>query len=374
MTPPLSNNPVAQLPARKKGQQIGPVSAVICNFNGELYLEGCIRALQRMTPGVAEIIVVDNASTDGSLEVVRQLFPEVKLLALAKNGGPCVARNVGVRAAQHRFVLAVDNDAVLLEDTLGKLIVALMDRPDAVAAQPRSVYFDDLDKVHYNGGKFHYAGLYALRNFSVPMSQAKGSGVLDVDGLIAICILMDSKAFHEVGGYDEDFFILFEDLDLSMRLRIAGHRLISVEDALVRHKGGTPGISFRGAAYPKFRSYYHSRNRWLLLYKNYRLRTLIASLPGILLYEVAWFLFTIKLGHVRAHIAGKLAFFQALKTTRSLRRKVQDSRNVRDRDLLVGGPLTLSPQLVEKPLAAQLARALDSVLRWLWSGLRWIDG
>jgi GT2 family glycosyltransferase len=374
VTPPLPNDPLAQLPPRKKGDELGPISAVICNFNGELYLEGCIRALQRMTPGVAEIIVVDNASTDGSLEVIRQLFPEVKLLALSNNGGPCVARNVGMRAAQHRFVLAVDNDAVLLEDTLGKLLVALMDRPDAVAAQPRSVYFDNLERVHYNGGEFHYTGLYALRNFGVPMAEAQGTGVLDVDGLIAICILIDSKAFRDVGGYDEDFFILFEDLDLSMRLRIAGHKMLSVEGALVRHKGGTPGISFRGAEYPKFRSYYHSRNRWLVIYKNYSLRTMIACLPGFLLYEAVWLLFTIKSGHLRAHIAGKLAFFKALKASRALRGQVQASRKVLDRDLLVGGPLTLSPQLVEKPLAAKLARALDSVLRALWSGLRWAAG
>lgn len=359
---------------RTKGADLGPISAVVCNFNGEHYLEECVRSIQALQPGVDEIIVVDNLSTDSSIEILRAEFPGVRLLRLPKNGGPCVARNAGVRAARNRFVLAVDNDAVLLQDTLGKLEQALIERPDAVAAQPRSVYADEPDRVHYNGGDFHYVGLYSLRNFGVPLAQATGQGVMEVDGLIAICILFDSDAYASVGGYDEDFFILFEDFDLSMRLRIAGYKLLAVESAIVRHKGGTAGISFRGDAYPKFRAYYHSRNRWLLLYKNYSVRTLVAGFPGILLYEIAWTVFALREGHLRAHVAGKRGFLQSLGAARRARRKVQGMRRTRDRELLVGGPLTFSPQLVEKPAAKRAANLLDGVLRFVWSGAKYFAG
>lgn len=351
-------------------RELGPISAVVCNYNGEHYLHACLESLLALGEALDEIIVVDNGSTDNSVALTRSRFPSVEVIELGTNGGPCVARNAGMQAAKNRFVLAVDNDAVLLDSTLPGLVRALEERPDAVAAQPRSVYADETSRVHYNGGHFHYVGLYSLRNFAAPVAEAEGRGVLDVDGLIAICVLIDREAFFAVGGYDEDFFILFEDYDLSVRLRIAGHALLSVEDALVLHRGGTPGISFRGDEYPKFRAFYHSRNRWLLIYKNYAWRTLLAALPGMLVYELAWLGFAVKNGHLRAHLAGKLDFVKALPAARHLRRRVQSSRRVLDRDMLVGGPVTFSPQLVAKPAARRVAGALDRILRGLWSVFR----
>ena len=364
----------ADLPARVRGASLGPISAVVCNYNGEHYLDACLDSLFSLGDALDEILVVDNGSTDGSVELVRSRFPGVRLLALPTNGGPCVARNAGIRAARNRFVLAVDNDAVLLPDTLRKLIEALEERPDAVAAQPRSVYADEPARVHYDGGSFHYVGLYSLRNFGVPVAEAEGQGVLDVDGLIAICILFDSQAFQEVGAYDEDFFILFEDYDLSMRLRIAGYALLSVENALVLHRGGTPGISFRGDEYPKFRAYYHSRNRWLLIYKNYSARAFLAAFPGMLVYETAWLLFAIRGGHLGAHLGGKLDFLRFLGRMRPKRHRVQRTRRVSDRVLLVGGPVTFSPQLVAKPLSRSLATGLDRLLRGIWKLTRRVCG
>lgn len=359
---------------RKKGESIGPVSAVICNYNGEHYLDACLDSLVALGDQLDEIIVVDNGSTDRSVELVRSRFKEVRVLRLPDNGGPCVARNAGMRAARNRFVLAVDNDAVLLSSTFEQLKQALEERPDAVAAQPRSVYADDPGRVHYNGGSFHYVGLYSLRNFGAPIAEASGRGIVDVDGLIAICILIDRDAFFAVGGYDEDFFILFEDFDLSMRLRIAGHALISVEESLVLHRGGTPGISFRGNEYPRFRSFYHSRNRWLLIFKNYSLRTIFATLPGILIYEAVWLAFAIRSGHLRAHLAGKIDFLKAIGQAAPKRRAVQASRTIADRDLLVGGPVTFSPQLVAKPFTRGLATWLDRILRGTWTATRGLCG
>ena len=353
-------------------EALGPISAVVCNYNGEHYLRACLSALFASELALDEVIVVDNGSTDGSVALVRAEFPAARLLIRPDNGGPCVARNAGMRAARNRWVLAVDNDAMVQPDMLGKLVAAVGTRDDVVAVQPRSVYADETARIHYNGGSFHYVGLYSLRNFAAPLVEAEGSGVVDVDGLIAICILFDREAFEEVGGYDEDFFILFEDLDLSMRLRIAGHSLVSVEDALVHHSGGTPGISFRGDEYPKFRAYYHSRNRWILLYKNYAARTLLAALPGILLYELVWGLFALRSGHILAHIGGKLDFLRVLGRLRPKRRAVQAMRRLGDRGLLVGGPVTFSPQLVAKPASARMAACLDGCLQSLWRMTGWI--
>jgi len=343
-----------------------PVSAVVCNFNGETYLPGCIDSLFAQEEPPDEVIVVDNHSTDGSVALLVERFPKVKLLLLPSNAGPCGARNAGMRAARNRLVLAVDNDAVLRPDVLGRLRRALAARPEAVAAQPRSVFASEPERVHYDGGAFHYVGLYSLRNFCMPLCAARGEGVVDVDGLIAISPLLDRDKVLALDGYDEDFFILFEDYDLSLRLRIAGLPILSVEDAIVLHRGGTPGISFRGDVYPRIRAFYHSRNRWLLLVKNHRWRTLVVSLPGLLVYEAIWMLFTLRSGHLRAYLAGKHGFLKDLHRALSKRRRVQASRRLRDRDLLVGGPLTLSPQLVRNRRARAASGTLDALLRAWW--------
>ncbi|MEM7306548.1 MAG: glycosyltransferase family 2 protein [Planctomycetota bacterium] len=346
--------------------RIDKVSVVVCNYNGEDYLSGCLASIEALEHAVDEILVVDNASEDGSVALVRESFPNVQVIELDSNGGPCAARNAGMRAARNRWVLAVDNDAILLPDVLSKLVVAIEEHPRAVAAQTRNVFAVEPERVHYDGAHFHYLGLLSLRNFYRPLAEAEGEGTVPSSGLIAITILMDRDTALEAGGYDEDFFILFEDFDLALRLRIAGHELLSVEDAICLHRGGTPGISFRGGSYPKIRAFYHSRNRWLLLAKNYRLRTLLASLPGILLYEVVWLLFTLRKGHLKAHLAGKLSFFGSLRELRINRRRVQRSRQLRDRDLLVAGPLTFSPELLQKASMRSVARVLDAVLSSWW--------
>jgi len=353
--------------------RIRGVSAVVCNFNGEHYLEDCLRAIEAQA-GVDEILLVDDASTDGSVALVRERFPGVRVLELETNSGPCVARNAGMRAARHPFVLAVDNDAILRPDVVQKLRAALEDHPHCALAQPRSVVHDDPERIHYDSGSFHYVGLLALRNFYTRVAEAEGEGVVEVDVLIGICALMDKQVVLASGGYDEAFFYLSEDYDLAYRLRMQGVRLLSVEDAIVLHRGGTAGLSFRGGGYPERRAFLHSRNRWRILVKCYAARTLIVAAPGILVYELVWLLFMLKSRHFRSYLSGKRAFFEQLRDTLQQRDELQARRTVSDRELLVGGPLTLSPSLVESPLSAFAARCLDRVLRAWWFLVRRVAG
>ncbi|MDG1049655.1 MAG: glycosyltransferase family 2 protein [Planctomycetota bacterium] len=350
---------------------LGPISAVVVNYQGEAYLEACIRSIQAQSLPVAEVIVVENDSTDGSLNLLNTHFRNVEILRMVENVGACTARNVGMRAAKYRWVLLVDNDVVLAEDTLEQLAGTVSAHEGAVMAQPRSLFKADPTRVHYDGGDFHYAGLISLHNFGAEVSVLASPAVEEIDVAISLCLLVDKKAVIDVGGFDESFFILFEDLDLSHRLRLAGHRILKVNSAAVLHDAGTAGISFReGTDYPGRRVFFHSRNRWLYMAKCHRLWTLLVSAPGLLVYEAAWVVFAAKQGHLSSWWRGKVAFFRRLPEVLRRRRQVQRHRKIGDRGLLVGGPLTLSPNLSSS--GGLGLRLLDSALRAWWGLCRWL--
>lgn len=350
---------------------LGPVSVVICNYNGAEHLPPCLAALAQLDGVVDEWILVDNQSTDASLEVVRELAPHIRIIEAGSNEGPARARNLGLAAAQNRFVLSIDNDAVLESDVLVKLAAAVAAHPGTVIAQPRSVFEHEPTRVHYDGGAFHAAGLIVLRNFYCPRAEAVGEGVVEVDCAIAVALLIDRERLAEVGNYDERYFILFEDLDLSYRLRAQGDRILSVEDAICHHRAGTPGVSFReGPNYPGSRVFYHSRNRWMFLAKNYNGRTLFFAAPLLVCYELVWLLFAAASGHADEWLRGKREFFIGWPETSRLRAAARAARRVPDRKLLVGGPLTTTPALGKTALHRALIGGLSGLLRVLWAVAR----
>ncbi len=354
---------------------LGKVSVVIVNYNGAEHLRHCLDAVFAQSFAADEVLIVDNASGDGSERLASERHPSARVIRLPANHGPCPARNLGLSTARNRWVLLLDNDAVLLPRTLEQMVRAAELHPDAAILQPRSVFAGEPSRVHYDGGALHYVGLFSLRNFFVPLDQAQGENTVPVDGVVSVALLLQRELILAVGGFDPAFFILFEDLDLSLRLRMRGHALLSVENAIVHHRGGTPGISFRsGPDYPDQRAFFHARNRWFVLLKNYSWRTLFVALPGLAVYEFVWFCFTLTNGSAWAHIRGRWALFLALPRTLRQRGEIQRARVLPDRDLLVGGPLTITPGLKSAGLRNAVLRALDWTLTAWWRVVRRLAG
>jgi hypothetical protein len=169
-----------------------------------------------------------------------------------------------------------------------------------------------------------------------------------------------------LGGFDPRYFILFEDLDLSYRLRLSGWKILSAEEALVLHKGGTGGISFRkGPRYPARRVFLHARNRWIFLLKNLSGWTLACALPGLLLYELAGLGFALLARAPHQWLLGKLDGLRLLPGLLAERRRIQSTRTVPDRELLPVVPLTVTPD-ARRGLRGGLERALSACLGAWW--------
>jgi GT2 family glycosyltransferase len=314
---------------------------------------------------VAGIVVVDNASTDDSVERVRRRGDAVRLVTMERNDGPCPARNRGLAEARTRWVLQIDSDVIVRPDTLERLLPEAA-RPGVVAVQPRAVLAGDPDVVHYDGGRMHYVGMMSLDNL---LARAPPAGeAQDVDAVISMALLLDRQAVAEAGGWDEAFFILFEDHDLSYRLRARGGRLRRVSRAIVLHREGTAGLSFRPGApsYPARRAYLHARNRPYLVLKNYSWPAILATWPGRCAYALVYMIFTIRRGVLGSYLRGRWELLGLLPRALRLRRELAGRRVVADRSLLVATDLSISPVIARSRLEARLEKAFNVGLRAWW--------
>jgi GT2 family glycosyltransferase len=351
------------------------ISAVVVNWNGAAYLPACLEALLAQDPPPDEVIVVDNHSGDGSRELVAERFPTARVVDLGGNLGPCAARNRGVREARHELCLLLDNDAVLHPGALAAMRQTLIAHPATALVQARSLCGDRPGVVHYDAADLHFLGTLVLHNWFRPLPQAEDPPG-PVGAAIALCCLCRRSVLLEVGGFDERLFILYEDNQLSWKLRLRGHQIRLEPRAMCTHKAGTAGLSIRSTAdaYPGRRTFLHSRNRWYVLLTCMRWRTFLLTIPAQLVYGAVYAAF----GHGRGHVGdwwrGKWELLRMLPSALRARRQAQNGRVVADRDLLVALPLTLNPGLAETGFRGWLRRALDRGLACYWRTVRRLCG
>ncbi len=351
------------------------ISAIVVNWNGRDYLARCLGALLAQEPPPDEVLVVDNHSDDGSRELVAVQFPQVRLVDTGDNRGPCRARNVGVAAAKGELCLLLDNDVVLHPGALAAMRAALAADPTTAMVQARSVCGDDPARVHYDGADLHFLGLLVLRNWFRPLAESPWPD-LPIGAAIALCLLVRRDRYLEVGGFDENLFILYEDNEFSYKLRMRGHTIRLARGAICTHLAGTAGLSVRKAAdrYPGKRTFLHSRNRWYVLLTCMRWRTLLVTTPAQLAYGAVYAAFGHKRGHIRDWWSGKWALVRLVPSALRARRVAQRGRTVPDRDLLLAAPLTLNPGLADGGGAGLVRRCLDRAFSVYWRCVRRLCG
>ncbi len=347
-------------------QVAGCLSTVVVNWNGEHCLEPTLAALLRQGHPYREVLLVDNASTDGSVRLVRERFPSVRILPLAVNEGPAAARNAGWRAAACDLILFLDNDVVLGPDCARELLRALAARPDAAVATPRIVHAERPDTIQYDGGFCHFVGLMALRNAEMPLAAAPGA-TSDIDSMVSACFLADRARLGPADPFDADFFIYLEDHDFGLRTRIAGHAMLSVPSAICRHGTGTHGLSLRETGrYTAIRVGCLIRNRWLVLLKDYAPRTLVLLAPALVVYEVIQLTATARKGWLAQWWESMRFVLSKRRAILARRRAVQAARAIPDRQLLRGGPLPFTARLVSGRLEGAGLALLDRLLAAWW--------
>jgi GT2 family glycosyltransferase len=357
--------------AARAGLELPTVSAVIFNYNGGDRVCAALRRLVAQSFPFADIVVVDNGSTDGSVARLRAAFPQVEIVQTGGNLGLPAARNVGLQRAAGDLVLMLDGDVYVSGGCIERLREACIDW-DATLVCPRVLLFPETHIVQCDGAAPHYLGTLSLRHAFSPVAHLT-SEPAEVDGCIGACLLVDRARMVAAGGFDDTYFLYFEDLELSLRLRALGHRIVCEPRALVHHDrgSGTAGLSFRGQGrYPPRRAYITMRNRLLLILTFYRLRTIAVLLPVLAVYELATLMLVLSRGWIREWLLAWAWQLGHAGTIMRRRRWLQGARRLADRDLLRGGPPPLAPGLIRSQLAAVPVAALSHMVAWYWERAR----
>jgi GT2 family glycosyltransferase len=340
------------------------------NYNGEAYLRESLPAALRQAERFEEIILVDNGSTDGSLDLVEREFPGVRVVRMGANLGAGAARNAGVRAAGTDLVLFLDNDVMLVDGCIEHLVAALEEHPDAIAAAPSVIYSNRPDTVQYCGADNHYLGLMILRRENTPLARID-TAIRCADSLVTACFLIDCSRLPDDHPFDELYFYHMEDHDLGVRLRALGHAILAVPEAHVLHGEGQAGLSIRRIGkYTSTRIYFLIRNRWLFLLKVYSIRSLLLLFPVLLLYEGAQLIVVLKKGWAREWMRAAGWIVSEGRTVLALRRSVQATRKVSDRGLFSDGPIPFRSELASGRIELAGRRALDVVSSCYFKGIR----
>ncbi len=227
------------------------LSIIIVNYNVKVFLQNLLDSIQKASSGIqTEVIIVDNASDDGSIEFLREKYPQIKLIVNKTNLGFGKANNIGLKEAKGKYILLINPDAIVAEDTFSKMIEFFNQTPDAGLAGCKILNPDgtlqlpcrrsfpgpwtSFTKVTGLSTLFPKSKIFARYN----LTYLDENQTYEVDAISGSFMMMRKEVYDKVGGFDEQFFMYGEDLDLCYRIQKAGHKVYYVHSTQIIHYKG----------------------------------------------------------------------------------------------------------------------------------------
>jgi GT2 family glycosyltransferase len=305
------------------------VSVILVTWNAAAYLPRCMSALVQQTFKDFEVIIVDNGSTDNGISDFesQQAAFAVVLKKMGSNLGFAAANNIGARLAHGEWVVLLNADAYPEPDWLENLLQAAEQNPQYNFFSSRQIQYNAPHLLDGAGDEYHVSGL-AWRRYYNYLEKEHGLQQEEVFGACAAAAMYRRDDFLKVGGFDEDNFSYFEDVDLSFRLRLAGGRCLYVPQAIVYHVG-----SASTGKLSDFVVYYGHRNLVWAYIKDMPTPLFWLYLPLHLAMNI-FFLFSFMLkGKGTAIIKAKYDALRGVPAVLKKRKKTQSMRVVSTKDL-----------------------------------------
>lgn len=276
------------------------ISVVIPNWNGRLYLETCLNSLNNQDLSKHEVIVVDNGSTDGSVEFINRRFPKTKIVTLEENKGFSRAVNEGIKRAKGKYILLLNNDIEADPRLFRYLHEAITTSAGADFFACRMMDFQRRELIDGIGDGFPRKG----KAFRIGHGAKYGPSFhrrRSVFGACAGAALYKKELFEVVGLFDEDFFAYHEDADWNFRANLMGYRCHYIPQAVVYHMGSTT----TGGLINDFTVFYNIRNMINVIAKNMPTVLLFKYFPRILWGQAESFSrYCLVEGYWKAYFAG----------------------------------------------------------------------
>ncbi|MFH1047663.1 MAG: glycosyltransferase family 2 protein [Patescibacteria group bacterium] len=258
------------------------VTIIVLTYNSSKYLDECFGTLKKINQGdlAVEIVAVDNASSDGTVEQIRRRWPGIRVVETGSNLGFAGGNNIAMRAAIESgsdYVYLLNHDTEVQTDFLLEAVRIMETSVDIGAVQSLLLLHPEKELVNSAGNAIHFLGFGYCRSYRLPVEKISRTDWPDIAYASGAGVLLRSSALRQVGLFDERLFMYHEDLDLGWRLRLAGYRSVLAPKSVVWHK------------YEFSRSigkyYFMERNRYIVLFKNLKLWSLIVLAPSLIMSE-----------------------------------------------------------------------------------------
>ena len=244
------------------------VAVVILNWNGKRFLERFLPSLVTRSSD-AEIIIADNASTDGSVEFVTREYPFIRVIRNPDNGGFARGYNLALRQIEADYYVLLNSDIEVTDNWIQPVIRLMESDPLIAACQPKILSYEERSKFEYAGAaggfidKLGYPFCRGRLFQTLEEDKGQYNDTTEIFWATGACMFVKAGIYHELGGMDDDFFAHMEEIDFCWRLYNNGYRVMYCPDSAVYHIGGgtLPKISWR-------KTYLNFRNNFILLYKN----------------------------------------------------------------------------------------------------------
>lgn len=298
------------------------ISVIIVNWNGRHLLADCLGALRRQSFRDFETILVDNGSSDGSAEYVAGAFPEAKLLRLGENRGFTGGNIAGYELASGSLIALLNNDTEAHPEWLEELHRASSRHPEAGSFASKMMYFDARNRIENCG----FALGTACTTVDLGRDQMDGPEWSESRAIFGACggaVAYRRSMLEDIGFLDPDFFMVYEDVDLSFRAQLRGYACMYVPTAVVFHRyRSTLGRR------PAQQVFYSQRNIEFVYFKNMPAGLILRSMPQRLVYEIGAAIYFFGLGCGGAFLRSKFDVLRHLPSLWRKRREIQNRRTV----------------------------------------------
>jgi hypothetical protein len=330
------------------------VTIMVLNYNGKEHIDRCLDSIFKMDYPQFNVVVIDNASNDGSVDFVKERYPQVKTLEYPKNHGFAKAYNIALQETRSQFVVLINNDVIVEPEWLSRLMPYIANDKDISAVTPKMLFVQNRKVINAAGGTCDiYGSGWNRGNGEVDSGQYER--VEEVFYANGAAIVISRKAWEDVGSFDEDYFLYGEDLDWCWRARLKGYRILYVPSSRIYHKWHASS----GEMIPFL------ERHWLTTaFKNYDSKTLAKLGPKLLALKTLTGVWLLLNGRsIREKLAVFDGFFwnlNELRKTWKKRLSVQASRKIDDEEIqrhMYNGSLELSLGLkkVRHPITKECA-------------------